>query len=154
MPFSLAGGGRFDELVERLSGVAVPACGFSIGFERVYTLMEERGMFEATARAADVLVALPSADAAAGGARASRPSCAPPGCASTASRTPPSSGPQFELAERKGIPFAVVADPEKLRGRRWRSATCRPAGIHPWRAPSWRRGSALELDRPARARPR
>jgi histidyl-tRNA synthetase len=24
-------------------------------------------------------------------------------------------GSQFELAERKGIPFAIVADPEKLR---------------------------------------
>src|SRR4029453_9763855 len=59
VPFSLAGGGRFDDLVERLSGAKVPACGFSIGFERVFTLMEERGMLAGVAGAADVLVAVP-----------------------------------------------------------------------------------------------
>ena len=62
-PSASRGGGRFDELVERLSGARVPACGFSIGFERVYTLMEERGMFGGAARAADVLVAVPRAEA-------------------------------------------------------------------------------------------
>ena len=48
VPFSLAGGGRFDGLIEQLGGLEVPACGFSIGFERVFTLMEERAMFGAT----------------------------------------------------------------------------------------------------------
>ena len=56
VPFSLAGGGRYDELIGKLSGAKVPACGFSIGFERVYTLMCERNMFEASSRAADVLL--------------------------------------------------------------------------------------------------
>ncbi|MCZ7646647.1 MAG: histidine--tRNA ligase [Planctomycetota bacterium] len=57
VPFSLAGGGRYDEMVGNFTGQPTPACGFSIGFERICTVMDERGMFGAGARAADVLVA-------------------------------------------------------------------------------------------------
>ena len=38
-------------------GKDVPACGFSIGFERILVVMEERKMFPAELAAADVLVA-------------------------------------------------------------------------------------------------
>lgn len=33
--YSLAGGGRYDEMIGRMQGRPVPACGISIGFERV-----------------------------------------------------------------------------------------------------------------------
>ncbi|WP_260192641.1 histidine--tRNA ligase [Actinophytocola gossypii] len=36
---SIAGGGRYDELVGRSLGTEVPACGFSIGFERIVDLV-------------------------------------------------------------------------------------------------------------------
>jgi len=39
---SIAGGGRYDRMVGRLIGRDVPACGFSIGFERVVSILEER----------------------------------------------------------------------------------------------------------------
>ncbi len=39
---SIAGGGRYDRMVGRLLGHDVPACGFSIGFERVVSILEER----------------------------------------------------------------------------------------------------------------
>ncbi|MDD2832967.1 MAG: histidine--tRNA ligase [Methylotenera sp.] len=38
---TIAGGGRYDSLVERLGGSATPACGFGIGLERVFLLMQE-----------------------------------------------------------------------------------------------------------------
>ena len=38
---TIAGGGRYDKLVERLGGHATPACGFGIGLERVILLMQE-----------------------------------------------------------------------------------------------------------------
>ena len=41
-PFSLAGGGRYDNLIGKFLGQAVPACGFSIGFERILTVMKKR----------------------------------------------------------------------------------------------------------------
>jgi len=43
---TIAGGGRYDTLVERLGGNATPACGFGIGLERVFLLMQE---YEVTA---------------------------------------------------------------------------------------------------------
>ncbi len=37
---TIAGGGRFDYLVEKLGGVNTPACGFAIGIERIILLLE------------------------------------------------------------------------------------------------------------------
>jgi len=42
---SLGGGGRYDNLVGMFSGKDVPACGFSLGLERIIVVMTERGMF-------------------------------------------------------------------------------------------------------------
>jgi histidyl-tRNA synthetase len=39
MSGSLAGGGRYDKLIGRSLGHDVPACGFSIGFERIVDLL-------------------------------------------------------------------------------------------------------------------
>lgn len=41
---TIAGGGRYDTLVERIGGSATPACGFGIGLERVFLLMQEYGV--------------------------------------------------------------------------------------------------------------
>ncbi len=41
---TIAGGGRYDALVERLGGDSTPACGFGIGLERVFLLMQEYGV--------------------------------------------------------------------------------------------------------------
>ena len=41
-PSSIAGGGRYDRMIGRLLGREVPACGFSIGFERLVALLGER----------------------------------------------------------------------------------------------------------------
>ena len=44
---SLGGGGRYDNLVGMFLGEDVPACGFSLGLERILFVMAERGMFPA-----------------------------------------------------------------------------------------------------------
>ncbi len=41
---TIAGGGRYDSLVERLGGEPTTACGFGIGLERVFLLMQEYGV--------------------------------------------------------------------------------------------------------------
>lgn len=41
---TIAAGGRYDALVERLGGNATPACGFGIGLERIFLLMQESGI--------------------------------------------------------------------------------------------------------------
>jgi len=45
MPGSIAGGGRYDNLIGMFLGSEVPACGFSLGLERILVIMQERGMF-------------------------------------------------------------------------------------------------------------
>ncbi len=39
---SVGGGGRYDEMIGRFTGQQTPACGFSIGFERIVMLLLER----------------------------------------------------------------------------------------------------------------
>ncbi len=46
---SVAGGGRYDGMIGRFTGQDVPACGFSIGFERIITILLDRG-FEVPGR--------------------------------------------------------------------------------------------------------
>ncbi len=43
IPYALGGGGRYDKLIGKITGTDVPACGFSIGFERIVDLLAERG---------------------------------------------------------------------------------------------------------------
>ena len=55
---SLGGGGRYDGLIGMFSGENIPACGFSLGLERILVVMTERDMFpaELANTAADVMV--------------------------------------------------------------------------------------------------
>ncbi len=50
---SCGGGGRYDGMVGRFTGREVPACGFSIGFERIILLLMENG-FQVTSQGAKV----------------------------------------------------------------------------------------------------
>jgi len=60
LPGSLGGGGRYDNLVGMFLGTDVPACGFSLGLERIIVVMTERDMFpEASVSSpADVMVSV------------------------------------------------------------------------------------------------
>jgi histidyl-tRNA synthetase len=44
---SLGGGGRYDGLIGMFLGRQVPACGFSLGLERILVVMEERKLYPA-----------------------------------------------------------------------------------------------------------
>ena len=39
---SVAGGGRYDNLIGKFIGENIPACGFSIGFERIFSILSEQ----------------------------------------------------------------------------------------------------------------
>ena len=41
---SIAGGGRYDEMIGKFSGEDVSACGFSIGFERIIAILKDAGV--------------------------------------------------------------------------------------------------------------
>jgi histidyl-tRNA synthetase len=56
---SLGGGGRYDNLIGMFSNQEVPACGFSLGLERIVVVMTEREMFPSNIarESVDVMIA-------------------------------------------------------------------------------------------------
>ena len=54
---SLAGGGRFDKLIETLGGKPIPAVGIGLGFERIVETMKQRNMFDLPKTKIDAFVA-------------------------------------------------------------------------------------------------
>jgi len=95
---SLAGGGRYDKLIGRSLGRDVPACGFSIGFERIVDLLARQPSREAVA----VLVEpdVPVADALEV-ARELR-SAAASSASSASSAASPAAGRVVETVRRSG----------------------------------------------------
>lgn len=57
---SIAGGGRYDELVGMFSGKNIPAVGVSIGIERIFILLEEKAKREHDIRATQTQVLVAS----------------------------------------------------------------------------------------------
>src|SRR3954447_18266846 len=45
LPGQGGGGGGYDDLIGMFSGQSIPACGFSLGLERILLLMEEQNMY-------------------------------------------------------------------------------------------------------------
>ncbi len=117
---SLGGGGRYDNLVGMFLGQAVPACGFSLGLERILVVMTERGMFPAdvTASAADVLVTVWNAETVRGKPDARASNSAPRACASRCIPDADKIGKQLKYASSRHARYAVIAgDDESAKGR-------------------------------------
>ncbi|HEY8185341.1 MAG TPA: histidine--tRNA ligase [Pyrinomonadaceae bacterium] len=57
---SLGGGGRYDNLIGMFCDRQVPACGFSLGLERIIVVMNERQMFPSSllGESVDVIIAI------------------------------------------------------------------------------------------------
>ena len=109
---SLGGGGRYDNLVGMFLGQDVPACGFSLGLERILVVMSEKEMFPAQVGTApaDVMVAIP--DYGGHSARASLVLATELRSARIRTDLFPvpdvKLGVQFKYGSNRRIPFAVV----------------------------------------------
>ena len=113
---SLGGGGRYDHLVGMFLGREVPACGFSLGLERIIVVMAERGMFppDMASAPADVMVALwddaSRADALALAGRLRRD-----GLGVDVYPEPDKPGKQFKYAAARHYPVVVLAGDDERR---------------------------------------
>jgi len=107
-------GGRYDDLLGMFADQSIPACGFSLGLERLLLLMDERRLFpERLAGQPEVLVTVFDAQTA-------------PGSAALASRLRVAGlrvdlypdaggyGRQFKYAEARGIPYAALVSPREI----------------------------------------
>ncbi|PSK84997.1 histidyl-tRNA synthetase [Limimaricola soesokkakensis] len=113
---SVAGGGRYDDLVKRFTGQAVPATGVSIGVDRLLAALAAKGRGEAEAQGPVVVTVMDRDRMADYQAMASELRAA--GIrAEVYLGNPKNFGNQMKYADRRGSPVAVIegAD-EKERG--------------------------------------
>ena len=115
---SLAGGGRYDNLVGMFLGEDIPACGFSLGLERILVVMSEREMFPARLNSspADVMIAIWNKDAMPESIKLAQELR---GAGLRVDLYPEADklGKQFKYASSLGVPFvAVLGEEEQARG--------------------------------------
>lgn len=110
---SLGGGGRYDELIGMFMKEDVPACGFSLGVERILYLMEERGMVADSRADVQVLVTMwneefaPNTLRLAGELRSA-------GLNVDVYTDEDRYGKQFKYADQRDIPFVAILAPDEL----------------------------------------
>jgi histidyl-tRNA synthetase len=115
LPGSLGGGGRYDNLVGMFSGTAVPACGFSLGLERIIVVMSEREMFPPAlvASPADVMVSVWD-EASLAGAVALAHELRQRGLRVDVYPEADKLAKQFKFASVRGIPFVAVLGADEV----------------------------------------
>jgi histidyl-tRNA synthetase len=115
---SLGGGGRYDNLVGMFLGRDVPACGFSLGLERIIVVMTERSMFPAAVvgGAVDVMVTLWN-EASRREALSLATELRAAGLRADVYPEADKLGKQFKYASTRHVPFvAIVGDDERAQG--------------------------------------
>ena len=112
---SLGGGGRYDNLVGMFLGQDIPACGFSLGLERILVVMSEREMFppEVGTAPADVMVAIWNEESIAESLKLAQELRAA-GLRVDLYPEADKLGKQFKYASSVGVPFVAVIGEEEL----------------------------------------
>ena len=115
---SLGGGGRYDNLVGMFLGRDVPACGFSLGLERIIVVMTERGMFPSHVASsnADAMVTIWN-DSSRADALALAGDLRRGGLRVDVYPETDKLGKQFKYASSRNVPFVTICgDDEKANG--------------------------------------
>lgn len=117
---SLGGGGRYDGLIGMFGKEQIPACGFSLGLERILVVMEERGMFPpeiAESTPADVMVTIWSEETAAESLKLAA-ELRSAGLRVTVYPEPDKLGKQIKYADQIKVPYvAVLGETEIAEGK-------------------------------------
>ncbi len=117
---SLGGGGRYDGLIGMFGKEQIPACGFSLGLERILVVMDEKGMFPpdiAASKAADLMVTIWNEDTVTDSLKLAR-ELRKQGLRVTVYPEPDKLGKQFKYADSINIPFVCVqGDDERKAGK-------------------------------------
>lgn len=110
---SLGGGGRYDDLIGMFSKRSMPACGFSLGIERILVLLEERGFLDDQTAGADVLVTLWNDDFTPNSFRLLN-ELREAGLRADLYPDNDRMGKQFGYADERDIPFVAILAPDEL----------------------------------------
>jgi histidyl-tRNA synthetase len=111
---SVAGGGRYDDLVARFTGQSVPATGISIGVSRLLSALSARGLSAATRAPLIVVTVFDKAESAAAFRMVGELRAA--GLRAEAYVGNGKMGDQFKYADKRGAAIAVVEGPDERAG--------------------------------------
>jgi histidyl-tRNA synthetase len=113
---SVAGGGRYDDLVKRFTGQEVPATGISIGVDRLLAALRAKGRTQGAAQGPVVVTVMDRDRMADYQAMVAELRCAGVR-AEVYLGNPKNFGNQLKYADRRGSPIAVIAGAdEQARG--------------------------------------
>ena len=111
---SAGGGGRYDDLIGMFSGRKIPACGFSLGLERIILLMQEKNMFpEDMAGKSELMVTLFSEETMPASLDLTH-RLRGEGFRVDLYPEPGKYGKQFKYAEQRGIRYVVLQGPGEI----------------------------------------
>lgn len=111
---SLTGGGRYDQLIGKFSGIDLPATGTSIGLERIIEVMKEFEMFPADLGGTEILVAIFDETARNESLALARELRGVGLRTEIALRPPKGLKKQISYASAKGIPVIAVLGPDEI----------------------------------------
>ncbi len=109
---SVNGGGRYDRLIGQFSGSGVPAVGFAFGFDRLMEAMHQFNLLPTTKTNTQLLVTVFSADQI-DSSLFIVSKCRDAGI-NTEIGFAAKLDKQLKYADRKGIPYAVIAGPAEI----------------------------------------
>jgi histidyl-tRNA synthetase len=118
---SLAGGGRYDGLIGMFGKEQIPACGVSLGLERILVVMDERGMFPpeiAESTPADVMVTVWSEETIGESLKLAN-ELRQFGLRVTVYPEADKADKQFRYAKQLGVPYYCEINSEALETRRF-----------------------------------
>lgn len=107
-------GGRYDDLVGMFIGQTIPACGFSLGLERIILVMEERGMFPARLNTQPQVLVTMFDDSTAAASLSLAHRLRTAGLRVDVYPDNDRYGKQFKYAEERGIRFAALISPREI----------------------------------------
>ncbi len=111
------GGGRYDELVGMFSGQQIPACGFSLGLERILLLMEEQQLFPTKLAGQPQMLVTQFDESTVGVSLTLAQSLRKAGFRVDLYPDNDRYGRQFKYAEERSIRYALLVSPRELENQ-------------------------------------
>jgi histidyl-tRNA synthetase len=112
---SLGGGGRYDNLIEDLSGYKMPAVGVGLGFDRIVEVCEEMGLIDNKNSAATVMVGFFEDENCQNKAMQIAKELRQEKIKTELVPASDKLAKQFKMAEQKNIPFVIIVGENEIK---------------------------------------
>jgi histidyl-tRNA synthetase len=115
---SIAGGGRYDNLIENLGGKWTPAIGISFGIERLVEIMEKEGMFKLPKTRTEIFIVSVDESVREDAVKLSQ-ELRKSGISAEIDLMSRGMSRQLDYVNKAGIPYSLILGPKEVRSRRY-----------------------------------